>query len=415
MSGKLIFGLDIGSSKIISLVGTLGNRVNIIGLSSYHFVNNPRNNDLTMISNGLICEVERAGTRIAQTLHEAQISADCSAGSVIVNLAGNHVRNIYSHSHQEMGSHPVTEEIIRYMVNEAKQVVIPSNYEIIDYEIQEYLIDDDRYTINPLDLSCSTINANLNLFIAGKTPLSNLRKAISHSSYDIAKIVPSGILSAMAVLNREEKELGCCLIDIGAGTTDIVVYENGFIRYLNSIPLGGEDVTRDIASVMRVSRNLAEDLKLTHGSCGNLVHKNSNEMINIIDHRGENVNLSKKLLNDVIHERVKDILGVVKTQLNNSNLYDIINSGIVITGGTALISGMKEFSSSFFDVPVYIGIPNYEGDFADIVCSPKYASAVGALYFANDLLSDRHFQSEPASGIEFGSIIKRIKNIFKNM
>jgi cell division protein FtsA len=120
-------------------------------------------------------------------------------------------------------------------------------------------------------------------------------------------------------------------------------------------------------------------------------------------------------LNDVIQERVKDILGVVKTQLNNSNLYDIINSGIVITGGTALISGMKEFSSSFFEIPVHIGIPNYEGDFADIVCSPKYASAVGALYFANDLISDRHFQSEPASGIEFGSIIKRIKSIFKNI
>ena len=115
MSGKLIFGLDIGSSKIISMVGTLGDKVNIIGLSSYHFVNNPRNNDLTMISNGLICEVERAGTRIAQTLHEAQISADCSAGSVIVNLAGNHCVISIHIVIKEMGSHPVTEDIIRYI------------------------------------------------------------------------------------------------------------------------------------------------------------------------------------------------------------------------------------------------------------------------------------------------------------
>lgn len=416
MTGKLIFGLDVGSSKVVSLVGTLGETVNVLGISSHYFVNNNKTNDFAMLSNGLICEVERAGNRIAQSLHEAQISADCSVGSVVANISGNHIRNIYSHSVQEMGNHPVTEDIVRYMVNEAKQVMIPNTYEIIDYEVQEYLIDDDRYTINPLDLSCAKINANVNLFISGKTPLFNLKKAVSYSGYEIAKIVPSGILSGMAVLNREERELGCCLVDIGAGTTDVIVYENGFIRFMTSIPLGGEDITRDIASVLKISRNLAEDLKLTHGSCGLIVGaKSSGDSINIVDHRGENISISRKLLHDVISERVKDIFNVIKTQLNNNNLYDIINSGIVLTGGSALLPNIKELANKFFDLPSNIGLPNYQGDFADLVCSPRYATAIGSLYFANELLMDKGLNDEPVSNMEFGSMVKKIKNIFKNM
>ena len=413
MSGKLIFGLDVGSSKIVSLVGALGDKVNILGFGGNHFVNNQRHNDFSMISNGLICEIERMGSKISQSLHESQIAADCSVGSVITNISGGHLRNLYSHSRQEMGSHSVTEDIIRYMVNEAKQVNIPNSYEIIDYEVQEYLIDDERYTINPLHLNCSSINANINIFVSAKTPVQNLRKAISYSNYEIAKITPSGILSGMAVLNREEKELGCCLIDIGAGTTDVIVYENGFIRYLASIPLGGEDITRDIASVLKVSRNLAEDLKLTNGICSG--HSKSNgEGLSIIDHRGENIIISRKLLNDVILERVKDIFNLIKTQLEKNNLYDIINSGVVLTGGSAQLDNLKNYAAQYFSVPVRIGVPNYSGDFADIVCNPKYATAVGSLYFANSFLLGSKYTDATASGVEMSQIFKKFKNIFKN-
>lgn len=415
MSGKLIFGLDVGSSKIVSLVGSLGEKIEILGLSSYHFVNSKRNNDFTMLSNGLICEVEQVGSKISQTLSEAQISADCSTGSVITNVAGSHLRSLYSHSRQELDGQHVSEDVIRQMISEAKKVTIPPSYEIIDYEIQEYLIDDDRYTVNPLNLGCHSINANVNLFITGKVPVANLKKAIAYSGYDIAKIVPSGILSGMSVLNNEEKELGCCLIDIGAGTTDIVVYENGFIRFLASIPLGGEDITRDIASVLKVSRNLGEDLKLNYGGCSVTGYgRHSTEGISITDHRGENVIISRKLLTDVITERVKDIFSVIKTQLNNNNLYAIINSGIVLTGGSAQLNTLKEFAAQYFDVPVRVGVPDYYGDFADIISNPRYATSIGALYFANSLLLEDEFDDEPDYGIGLGQTFKKIKNIFKN-
>ncbi len=413
MSGKLIFGLDVGSSKVVSLVGSLGESVEVLGLGNYHYVNNARTNDFSMVSNGLIGDIEKVGAKISQALHESQIVADCSSGSLITNVSGAHLRNVYAHSRQEMGSHPVTEDIIRYMVNEARQITVPPTYEIIDYEIQEYLIDDERYTINPLQLNCTSINANLNLFASAKTPLQNLRKAINYSNYDIARIVPAGILAGMAVLNRDEKELGCCLLDIGAGTTDIIVYENGFIRHLGVIPLGGEDITRDIASVLKVSRNLAEELKLTNGNCGG--HAKSHEGLSIIDHRGESVTISRKLLNDVILERVKDILGIIKTQLDNNNLYDIINSGIVITGGGAQLNNLKNYAAQFFDLPVRIGVPDYHGDFADIICNPRYSCAFGALNFANNFLIGNNYSELIRESAGSGQLFKKIKNILKKM
>lgn len=415
MSGRLIFGLDVGSSKIVSLVGELNEQMNIVGLSSYHFSSSGRNNEFTIISSGTICEIERAGNKIMQCVHEAQVSADCSVGSLITNLSGSHVRNVYSQSHNDMGGLPISEDVIKYMVNQAKQLVMPNEYELIDYEIQEYLIDEENYTKNPLELTCNTVTANLNLFVSSKSSLQNLKKAIRYSGYDIAKVVPSAVLSAMAVLNDDEKDLGCCLLDIGAGTTDVIVYENGFVRFLMSFPVGGEDITRDIASVLKISRNLAEDLKLTYGHCGSIGSKQQTDGISIIDHRGENVSVSQRLLNDVISERVKEILTVVKTQLNNNNLYDIINSGVVITGGVAQLSGIKDFTNKIFDVPVRIGIPRYDGDFADIVCNPRYSTAIGSLFFARELFLNDNFDYEPENSIEFGSIVKKIKNIFNNM
>ena len=415
MSGKLIFALDVGSSKIVSLVGSLGERVAILGISSYYFVNSKRNNDFTMMSNGLICDIERTGQKIAQTLHEAQINADCSTGSLITNISGNHLRSLNSQSLQEMGSLPVNAEIIRLLVEDAKRVDIPNSYDIIDYEVQEYLVDGEHLTLNPLELSCKTVESNVNLFLSGKIPLANLKKSIRYSSFEVAKIVPAPILSALAVLNDDEKELGCCLIDIGAGTTDVVVYQAGFVRYMVTIAVGGEDITRDIASVLKVARNLAEDLKLTHGSCNYHAVKSTNEGINLIDHRGESVLISRKLLNDVISERMKDILQIVKTQLDNNQLYDIIDSGLVITGGGALLTNLKEFASKFFDIKVSIGVPRYEGEFADIVCNPKFSTAIGALYFANEFMLYNKYADEFKFVAEHNSTLSKIKNFFKNM
>jgi len=414
VSNKIIFSLDIGSSKIISMAGSIGdNGVEVLGISSYYFVNNSMTNDFLAVSNGVICDMESVGIKVAQALNEAKINADCSTGSVIVNVSGNHVCNLYSVSNLDINGQTITVDTLNQLATGAKNKQIPSNYEMLDYEVQEYLLDRENYTINPVHLTANNIESHINLFLANSSQVANIKKVMRYSGFDLAKLIPSGILSGMSVLNHEEKELGCCLIDIGAGTTDIVVYENGFIRYLCSIPIGGESITRDIASVLKISRNLAEDVKLNHGGCSYVSAQNKfAEGIMMTDHRGVNTTISRKLLIDVIAERLKDIFEVVKTSLVKQKIYDIINSGIVVTGGTALLPNIEEFARQYFGVPVRLGIPNYTGDFADLLTTPKYATSLGALYFANEYMLEEIQTTGYNKSMDLRRVFGKVKNLF---
>ncbi|MBP9743221.1 MAG: cell division protein FtsA [Burkholderiales bacterium] len=415
MVNRMIFSLDIGSSKIVSMVGSIGEKVEIHGISNYYFVNNNRVNDFLSVANGVICNLESIEQKVLQILKEAQINADCSLGSVIVNIAGSNVCNYHSSSKLELRNQGITSDIIHKLIENARQVEIPSQYEVLDFEVQEYLIDNENYAVNPIHLNANIVESNINLFLGNTSQISNLRKILRYSSYDLAKLVPSGILSGMAVLNYEEKELGCCLIDIGAGTTDIVVYENGFIRYLCSIPVGGENITRDIASVLKISRNLAEDIKLNYGGTSyastTAIGQKFAEGIVLTDHRGINTTISRKLLIDVICERLKDIFDVVKSALTKQKIYDIISSGIVITGGSSLLPNLEDFAKQYFDMPVRIGLPEYEGDFADLIVSPKYASSIGGLYFAQEYMLHEISGSVNRSS---GSLLDKIKGMFSH-
>ena len=408
----MIYSLDIGSSKIVSLAGSIGDKVEIHGIGNYYYTNNSKSNDFLSVSNGVVCNLEGVAVKATQSLNEARINADCSIGGAVVNIAGSHVCNRYSQLRLELKNQSVTPDIMQQLMTNARQMSLPPQYEVLDYEVQEYLLDDENYAINPLHLSANVIESNVNTFLGNSVQISNMKKIMRHSGYGLAKLVPSGILSGMAVLNHEEKELGCCLIDLGAGTTDIVVYENGFIRYLCSIPVGGENITRDIAQVLKISRNLAEDIKLNYGgtsyASNNSSQQKFSEGILLTDHRGVNTSISRKFLIDVIRDRLKDIFDVTKSTLNKQKIYDIINSGIVITGGSSLMPNLEDFAKQYFDMPVRIGIPNYSGDFADLITNPKYATSLGALYFAQEYMMHEITGHEARSGL----FLNKFKGLF---
>ena len=410
MQNRIIFSLDIGSSKIVSLAGSIGEQVEVCGIGNYYFTNNSKANDFLSVSNGVVCNLEDVSIKSAQAINEARINADCSMGGVILNASGSSMYNRYTKSRVELKNQSITPEIMQQLIDSAYQTNIPPQLEVLDYEVQEYLLDDENYAINPIHLSANVIESNINMFLTNITQVDNMKKIIRHSGYGLAKLVPSGILSGMAVLNREEKELGCCLIDIGAGTTDIVVYENGFIRFLCSIPMGGENITRDITNVLKISRNLAEDVKLNYGGTSYTSNSTSKigEGILITDHRGVNTTISRKLLIDVIKERLKDIFDVTKSTLSKQKIYDIINSGIVITGGTSLLPNLEEFAKQYFDLPVRIGIPNYSGDFADLIATPKYATSLGALYFAQEYM----LHEITSNKVGTNTFLNKIKGMF---
>lgn len=410
----MIFSLDIGNSKVVALVGSVGEETAIHGISSYYFTSNSKGNDFAGVQNGVICDLELIGRIVNQTLNEAKIDADCSIGSVIVNIAGSKVCSLYSMADIALDNQAVSVDNIQSLIDKACNKTLPDNYELLDYEVQEYLLDGENSVINPINLSAKKISSNVNLFLSNNSQITNLKNVIRYSGFGLAKIVPSGILSGMSVLNHEEKELGCCLLDIGAGTTDIVVYENGFIRYLHSIPLGGEDITRDIASVLKISRNLAEDVKLNYGGCSYVSNSQKfSEGISIADHRGVTTSISRKLLNDVITERLKDIFDVVKTGLSRQKIYDIINSGIVITGGVALLPNIEEFARAYFNMPIRIGVPECSGDFSEILTTPKHATSLGVFAFTKEyMLNDGGVAN---SFVSKGAGIKHVMRKFKKL
>jgi cell division protein FtsA len=414
MANKMIFSLDIGCSKIVALVGSIDERVEVHGVSTYYFTNNINGNDFSNITNGIIINLEQIGAFVNQTLNEARIEADCSIGSVVINISGLKVCNLYSTDEILLVNQNISAQHIKDLIDNAIKVKLPDNYELLDYEVQEYLVDEENYTLNPLHLMANKLKSNINLFLGARNQIANITKVIRYSGFNLSKIVPSGILSGMSVLNREEKELGCCLLDIGSGTTDIIVFENGFIRYLYSLPIGGENITNDIASVLKISRNLAEDIKLNYGSCsyiGNTIKLV--EGISLSDHRGINISISRKLLVDIITERVKEIFELVKQNLVKQNIHDIINSGIVITGGTALLPNIEDLSKQYFGLPVRIGAVEYEGDFSDIVINPKYATSFGGLNFVKDYMASE-FGGRKLEVAKNGniSIFAKIKQFF---
>lgn len=414
MANKMIFSLDIGCSKVVALVGYIHETIEIHGVSTYYFTNNVNGNDFNTINNGLISNLEQIGVFVEQTLNEARIEADCSIGSVITNLSGLKVCNLYSSDEILLANQNVTAQNIRELIDNGIKVPLPDNYELLDYEVQEYLVDDDNYTLNPLHLMANKLKSNINLFLGAKNQIANLTKVIRYSGFGLSKIVPSGILSGMSVLNREEKELGCCLLDIGAGTTDIIIYENGFIRYLYSLPMGGENITNDIASVLKVSRNLAEDIKLNYGSCSYMSGTNKfSEGISLSDHRGMTVFISRKLLVDIITERVKEIFELVKLNLVKQNIHDIINSGIVITGGSSLLSNIEDLAKQYFGLPVRVGAPEYAGEFSDILTNPKYATSLGAMHFVKEyMVNDFGGRKLDIAKVGGSSIFAKIKQFF---
>lgn len=417
MSNQIIFSLDVGASKIVSIAGSIGEKIQVNGISSYYYVNNNKNNDFHAINNGAICDLDFLTKKANMVLNEARINADCGAGSVIVNIAGNNICNAYREKSLDISNQTISAVTMQQLVNDARQIKHPAHYDILDYEVQEYVLDDKNYAINPINLTANKLSANVNMFFANSAGIENTKKLIKNShGFEIAKIVPTGILSGMGVLNHEEKELGCCLLDIGAGTTDIVAYENGFIRHLSSLPIGGEQITRDIASVLNISRNLAEDIKITYG--GSTYAKTSNsshkfaEGIHITDHRGVDKTISRKLLVDVITKRLKEIFEEVKITLQKEYLYDIISSGIVLTGGVALLPNIEEFARHVFDLPVKIGMPSYNGDFENIIVSPRYAASFGALNFASSYMLEEIKMNNASAGFSPKSFKEKLKSIF---
>lgn len=371
---NLIIGLDIGTSKIVALVGEIktDGKLEIIGVGKH---------PSTGLKRGVVVNIEATVQSIQRAVEEAELMAGCNIRSVYAGIAGSHVRSLNSHGIVAIKESEVTQFDVDRVIDAAKAVAIPADQKILHILPQEFIIDHQGGIHEPIGMSGVRLEANVHMVTGAVSAAQNITKSVKRCGLEVSDIILEQLASSHAVLTEDEKELGVCLIDIGAGTTDIAIFTKGAISHTAVIPIAGDQVTNDIAMALRTPTSSAEEIKREYAAV--LTHKaSSNQMIevpSVNDRPGRKV--STKALADVVSARYEELLTLVKHELNRSGFKDLIAAGIVVTGGASNVTGLIELAETIFEMPVHSGKPQHVENMPELINDPSYATGVGLLLY----------------------------------
>jgi cell division protein FtsA len=403
-SKNLVVGLDIGTSKIVAIVAEISpeKRLNIVGLGAQ-----PSRG----LKKGVVVNIEATMASIQRVLEEAELMADCTITEVYTGIGGGHIRSLNSSGMVAIKEKEVTQADIDRVVETAKAIAIPNDQEILHILPQEFIIDGQEDVREPLGMSGVRLEVKVHIVTGAVSAVENITKCVRRCGLEVRDVMLQPLAAAQAVLNDDEKELGVCLMDVGGGTTDLAVFTGGAIRHTAVIPIAGDQVTSDIAMTLRTPTKDAEELKLRHG-CALRQLADPNDVIEVpgVGERGAR-KLSRQMLAEVIEPRIEELYTLAQAELRRSGFEELLSSGIVLTGGSALLAGMIELGEEVFHLPVRIGVPAYVGGLADVVRSPRYATAVGLLLEGRDQFL-RAEQSR-AQGGGLTNVAGRMKQWFK--
>jgi len=403
-SKNLIVGLDIGTSKIVAIVAEISpeKRLNIIGLGAQ-----PSRG----LKKGVVVNIEATMASIQRVLEEAELMADCTITEVYTGIGGGHIRSLNSSGMVAIKEKEVTQADIDRVVETAKAIAIPNDQEILHILPQEFIIDGQEDVREPLGMSGVRLEVKVHIVTGAVSAVENITKCVRRCGLEVKDIMLQPLAAAQAVLNDDEKELGVCLMDVGGGTTDLAVFTGGAIRHTAVIPIAGDQVTNDIAMTLRTPTKDAEELTLRHG-CALRQLANPNDVIEVpgVGDRGPR-KLSHQTLAEVIEPRIEELYTLAQAELRRSGFEELLSSGIVLTGGSALLAGMIELGEEVFHLPVRIGVPAYIGGLADVVRNPRYATAVGLLLDGREQFL--RAEATRAQGGGLTNVAGRMKQWFK--
>ena len=371
-SNDLIVGLDIGTSKIVAIVAQMlpDGRYEIVGLGQH---------DSKGLRKGVVVNIETTVASIQRALEEAELMADCKIRSVYTGIAGNHIRSFNSSGMVAIGSKEVSEADMARVIETAKAVNIPTDQQILHVLPQEFIIDGQEDIREPIGMSGVRLEVKVHIVTGAVSAAQNIVKCVRRCGLEVADLILQPLASSMAVLTQDEKQLGVVLVDIGWGTTDIAIFTGGAIRHTAVIPIAGDQITNDIAMALRTPTQEAEEIKLRHGLAKQML-ADPNERIEVpgLGDRGPR-QLSRQALAAVIEPRVEELCALVHQVIRESGYEELLSSGVVITGGTALMPGVVELAEDTFLKQARLGLPGYAGGLADVVRNPRFATAVGLL------------------------------------
>jgi cell division protein FtsA len=380
---NLVVGLDIGTTKICAIVGAMTEEgLDVVGIGT-----SPSRG----MRKGVVINIESTVTAIRKALQEAELMAGCEIKSVFAGIAGGHIKGINSQGVIAIKNREVTNEDVRRVIDAAKALAIPMDREVIHILPQEFIIDDQDGIKEPLGMSGVRLEARVHIVTGAVASAQNIIKSCNKAGVDVGDIVLEQLASSEAVLTPDEKDLGVALVDIGGGTTDIAIFVDGAIKHTSVLSLGGNHLTNDIAVGLRTPSAEAEKIKQISGCClSSMVGKDETIEVPSVGGREPRI-LSRQLLAEILEPRVEEIFTLVNREIVKSGYEDLIASGVVLTGGSAILPGMPELAEQIFDLPVRRGKPIGIGGLTDVVNSPIYATGVGLVKYGSRNMQTRNF------------------------
>jgi len=370
---EIVVGLDIGTTKICAVVGEISGRdVSIIGIGTHPSIG---------LRKGVVVNIESTVESIKKAVEEAELMAGCEISSVYAGIAGGHITGFNSRGIVAIKGSEITETDVERVIDAARAVAIPMDREVIHVLPQEYIVDDESGIQNPVGMAGVRLEAKIHIVTGAVASAHNIVKCANRSGLDVCDIVLESLASGEAVLSDEEKQLGTALLDLGGGTTDLAIFSGKNIKHTFVLALGGDNLTNDIAIGLRCPHAEAEKIKTKFGNC--LAQNISgDETIEVPGVGGRTPRkLPRQILGEILEPRMEEIFTLINREIYRAGMENVIPSGVVITGGSALLEGVADIAESTFNLPTRIGTPQGIKGLVDVVNNPMYATGVGLVLY----------------------------------
>jgi cell division protein FtsA len=400
---SLIVGLDIGTSKVVAMVGELhaDGSLEVIGLGSH-----PSRG----LKRGVVVNIDSTVQSIQRAVEEAELMAGVEIRSVFTGIAGSHVRSLNSHGIVAIKDKEVTAGDVARVMDAAQAVAIPADQKILHVLPQEFIIDGQEGIREPIGMYGVRLEARVHIVTGADSAAQNIVKCVQRCGLEVEDMVLEQLASSLSVLTDDEKDLGVCLIDVGGGTTDIAVFCGGAIRHTAVIPIAGDQVTNDIAVSMRTPTPFAEDIKIRY-ACALSQLANPDETIEVpsVGDRPPR-RLARQTLAEIVEPRYEELFALIRDELRRSGFEEAIAAGIVLTGGSAKMEGVVELAEEVFHMPVRLGVPHGVTGLADVVRNPIHATGTGLLLYGRANAA----QVVPrVAGDRMKTVVERMKSWFQ--
>ncbi|OGW39565.1 MAG: cell division protein FtsA [Nitrospirae bacterium RBG_13_39_12] len=400
--GNIIVGLDVGTTKICAVVGSImDGDLEILGVTT---------SASSGLRKGVVVNIESTVESIKNAVKNAETLTGVEISTVNIGIAGGHVKGFNSYGAVGIRSKEVGQVDIERVIDSAKAVYVPLDREVLHVIPTGYTLDGQNGIKDPIGMMGVRLEAKVYIVTGAVTSVQNLLKCCEKVGLEVVDIVFEPLASAEAILTEDEKELGVAIIDIGGGTTDIIIYKDGWLRHTSVLAVGGNHFTNDVAVGLRVSVSEAERIKKSFGfATAALV--NDSEEIDIVQ-AGTGRKILRRCVSEIIQPRTEELLELIKSELVSCSGYDLASTGVVLTGGGSLLKGLDRMAEAILGLPARIGFPKGVKGCSDIINNPMYATGLGLVLYGLETESNRVFYSDAFTGI-FGKMKDWVKGIFR--